>query len=169
RYINQDIALVKLRESIGLKTGWTGIAFSAVDTFFQHNVFHKFSYPGTVDLSDSTRVFNGDTLYYNYGTLDVVEPIFLGYNIFGIRGQSGSSLFYTDNERFYAVGTLAFAEQSKHTRVTRGLYYAFKSVLDDVTTWVERERVVPQLYDLAPPIQTRSILQPRLGFRFRRM
>jgi hypothetical protein len=64
-----DIALIKLNDALGIKTGWLGIAFSN-DEYFESNLFHKISYPMTVDPDDSTRIFNGDTLYYNYGTLD---------------------------------------------------------------------------------------------------
>ena len=65
----EDIAIIKLREPIGLKTGWAGIAFASNDIYFQNKVLHKFSYPGIVDPSDSSRVFNGDTMSYNYGTV----------------------------------------------------------------------------------------------------
>lgn len=150
-YIAKDIALIKLRQPIALKTGWLGIAFAQVDTFFQNNVFHKFSYPGTTDVFDSTRIFNGDTLYYNYGTLDLIEPNFIGFNIYGIPGQSGSSLFYTDNTRFYALGTLAFAFSSRHTRITRGLFYSFRAAMDDVTTYVGNDTQEPTRFSLANP------------------
>jgi V8-like Glu-specific endopeptidase len=150
-FMSQDIALVQLREPIGLKTGWAGVAFADGNAYFQNKVFHKFSYPGTVDPSDSSRVFNGDTLYYNYGTLDLIDDTFLGYNIWAVPGQSGSSLLYTDNIKFWAVGTCSWGHDSQHTRLTRGTFYAFKGIIDGVQDGVSRNRVRPLGYALMNP------------------
>jgi V8-like Glu-specific endopeptidase len=150
-FLSQDIALVQLREPIGLKTGWTGIAFSSDNTFFHNKAFHKFSYPGTVDHSDSSRNFNGDTLYYNYGTLDFITDNYLGYNIEAIPGRSGSSLLYTDNVQFLAMGTCSFSYQSMHTRLTRGLFYAFKDVIERVRIGVGQDHTHSASYVLMNP------------------
>jgi len=77
----KDVALIKLDKELGNETGWMGIAFSNDDSFFKNNVFHKFSYPAMVDAHDSTRVYNGDTLYYNYGIPGTVNNTWLGYDI----------------------------------------------------------------------------------------
>ncbi len=127
----KDIALIKLKEEIGIKTGWVGIAFSKDDDYYKNKVFHKFSYPGTVDLSDSTRIFNGDTLYYNYGMLGLIDTGWLGYNIYGIPGQSGSSLIYTDNKEYYSLGTQVWADSSRHIRITPEIFYSFKSIINN--------------------------------------
>lgn len=127
---NRDIAIIELREPVGTKTGWIGIGFSTDDNFYKNNVFHKFSYPGTRDLFDSTRVYNGDTLYYNYGTLDLVETGFFGYDIMGVPGQSGSSMFYTDNKNYYSLGVQSFAAMSSHTRILNTLFYSFKKIIE---------------------------------------
>ena len=74
-------------------------------------------------------MYNGDTLYYNYGRLDLIETEFLGFNILGIPGQSGSALFYTDNYVYYSFGTLTWAAQSRHRRLDRGMFYAFSEVI----------------------------------------
>lgn len=127
----KDIALIKLKEEIGIKTGWVGIAFSKNDDYYKNKVFHKFSYPGTVDLTDSTRIFNGDTLYYNYGILGLINTGWLGYNIYGIRGQSGSSLIYTDNKEYYSLGTQVWADSSRHIRITSEIFYSLKSIINN--------------------------------------
>ncbi|MBI1937827.1 MAG: T9SS type A sorting domain-containing protein [Ignavibacteriales bacterium] len=129
--LTKDIAIIKLREPIGIKTGWIGIAFSDDDNFFRNNLFHKLSYPGTVDVSDSTRVYYGDTLYYNYGTLDLIDGFYIGYNIFGIPGQSGSSLFYTDNNQYYSFGVLNWATKSRHMKINKDMFYAFKQLIEN--------------------------------------
>lgn len=124
-----DIALVRLSDNIGVSTGWVGIAYQNDDEFFSNNVLHKISYPMKPDVCDTTRIFNGDTLYYNYGILDLIDENWLGYNICGIPGQSGSSLIYTDNTSYYSFGTLAYSNQSRHKRITPEIYYPFKEVI----------------------------------------
>lgn len=126
--LSPDIALLKLEKPLGLKTGWVGIAYNNDDNFFKNSVFHKFSYPGTVDISDTTRIFNGDTMYYCFGTLDIVDN-WLGYYILGIPGQSGSSLIYTDNEKYLSFGTLVWSNNSRHLRITPKYFYPLASVI----------------------------------------
>ncbi len=149
RLYPKDIALIKLEDEIGIKAGWMGIAFSKDDDFFRNKVFHKLSYPAAIDFSDSSRIYNGDTLYYNYGVLDLIDSKWLGYNIVGIPGQSGSSLFYTDNEIYYSVGTLAWAGNSKHVRITPEIFYSFKSVLDNTAAEVDKNHIPLSYYHLS--------------------
>jgi len=148
-FVNKDIALIKLNDGLGIKTGWIGIAFSNEDSYFESNLFHKISYPMTVDPFDTTRKYNGDTLYYNYGTLDLVQEKWIGYNISGIPGQSGSSLFFTDNTGFYSFGTLAWSNQSRHLRITPEIYYPFKDVILDSLSLVGDEKVLVDDYFLS--------------------
>lgn len=148
-FYSKDIALIKLNDGLGIKTGWIGIAFSNDDSYFESNIFHKVSYPMTVDHNDSTRIFNGDTLYYNYGTLDLVQEKWIGYNIEGIRGQSGSSLFFTDNTGYYSFGTLAWSGNSRHRRITPEIYYPFKDVILDSLSLVGDEKVLVDDYFLS--------------------
>ena len=148
-FLQKDIALIKVKEEIGSKTGWIGIAFSKDDNYYRNEVFHKFSYPGTVDPTDSTRIFNGDTLYYNYGTLDLIEARWLGYNITGIPGQSGSSLFYTNNNEYYSLGTHVWASQSRHLRITPEIFYAFKPIINDGISNISDDNAISNSYHLS--------------------
>lgn len=150
-YLNKDVALIRLRDQLGLSTGWVGIGFSDTLSFYQNRLFHKFSYPGAIDHTDSTRVFNGDTLYYNYGRLDLVENATLGYNIAGVRGQSGSPLFFADDSHFYSVGTLTYSHQSSHTRLTRSLYSSLKSVIVGKLAEIPEVAPLPSRFILAEP------------------
>ena len=146
-YFSKDVALIKLDKDLGNETGWIGIAFSNDDSFFKNNVFHKFSYPAMADDHDSTRVYNGDTLYYNYGIPGTADNTWLGYDIYGIRGQSGSSLFFTDNKQYFSVGTLKFSLWSNHTRIIPGIFYAFKPFLEPGTTGVkENSKIINGFY-----------------------
>ncbi|MGH1365795.1 MAG: trypsin-like serine protease [Calditrichia bacterium] len=145
-----DIALIALDKPLGLQTGWIGIAFSEDTSFFQNSVFHKLSYPAAVDPSDPTRIFNGDTLYYNYGTLDEINDRFLGFNLTGITGQSGSPLIYTDNSVYYTLGVLNWAFRSRHYRINRGMFYALKSIVDDISTGLdEPEDMLPEAFSIS--------------------
>ena len=144
-----DIALIKLKDEIGINTGWVGIAFSNDDDFFTNNVLHKISYPMVPDVCDTTRIFNGDTLYYNYGILDLIGEMWLGYDICGIPGQSGSSLFYTDNISYYSFGTLAWSGQSRHLRITPEIYYPLKDVLSSSLSFIEYDNISEDEYHLS--------------------
>lgn len=131
---SDDIAILQLRESIGQQIGWMGIAFSSDTGYFSSKVFHKLSYPAVANPFDTTKVYNGDTLYYNYGHIDILLSDYLGVNspeALGIPGQSGSSLFYTDNSEYYSFGVLSTSNNYRHHQITRNIFYQFKNVMDN--------------------------------------
>ncbi|MFK5856991.1 MAG: trypsin-like serine protease [Bacteroidota bacterium] len=128
-----DIALLKLNEPIGQQIGWAGMAFSSDTSYFSDKVFHKLSYPAAPNPNDPTKIYNGDTLYYNYGLIDIVDS-FLGINspnAYGIPGQSGSSLFYTNNSEYYSFGILSYATQYKHYQITNNIFHQLTSIIYD--------------------------------------
>lgn len=129
-FMGNDIAMVELDDPVGEKTGWIGIGYSNDEDFFKNSVFHKFSYPGVRHLEDTARIYNGDTLYYNYGTLDRITNDGLGYNLTGIPGQSGSTVFYTDNKVYYSLGVLNFSSCSMHKRIDQEIFYSFKGIIE---------------------------------------
>ena len=135
-----DIALIKLNENIGERNGWIGIEYNKDDNFFKDNIFHKLSYPGAVDPNDPTRIFNGDTLYYNYGKLQLINTSWIGYGINGIPGQSGSSLFYTNNNIYYSIGTQVWSANSRHIRINNEIFYSFNSIIGNTITSVENKK-----------------------------
>jgi V8-like Glu-specific endopeptidase len=136
--VTRDIALLELKEPIGEETGWVGMGFHTDTSFYSDNVFHKLSYPATTSLTDSTKIYNGDTLYYNYGLiknfgngLGVISPEALG-----IPGQSGSSLFFTDNSNYYSVGVMVFSSNYNHFRISNNVFCQFKNILDNYATGI---------------------------------
>lgn len=141
-YWDSDIAMMELEQPLGEKAGWMGIGYSKDDKFFKNNVFHKFSYPGRVSFVDSTRIYNGDTLFYNYGTLDYIQKDWLGYNFVSIPGQSGSPLYYTDNKKYYVFGVLNLAFDSHHKRIDNNTFYPFRYVIERINTEIRNQ---PQL------------------------
>ncbi len=169
--ISQDLVLIKLRQPIGIKTGWIGIAFDENDSDFANMVMQQFSYPGTVDPYDSTKVFNGDTMYYNYGIPSVVTPEYLGFlYLDGIPGQSGASLFYTDNVHYYSFAVQQFSLDAEHFRISKDMFYALKAVIDGGTSSIETPPMVASGYVLTNaypnpfnPTTTISYSAPRAG------
>jgi hypothetical protein len=139
RYIDgashYDMALLQLLEPIGNQTGWIGIGFES-DDFVESNMWHKFSYPGLPHPSpalDSARNFNGDSLYYDYGELEVLEP-FIGIqssDAFGRQGQSGSSFFYSDNLASYSLGVMVWSAAYSHSRITNSIYHQLKPIIEN--------------------------------------
>jgi len=128
---SDDVALLKLTDPIGQQTGWIGIAFSSDTNYFTGKVFHKLSYPSAPNPIHPSLIYNGDTLYYNYGEIDLLGP-FLGLNspdAVGIPGQSGSSLFYTDNQEYYSFGVFSFSSLYRHYQLTGNSFFQLKNII----------------------------------------
>lgn len=140
----EDMAILELNEPVGAQTGWIGIGFDDHDSAISQPVYYKFSYPG-VPAWDST-VYNGDTLYYNYGLIDLVEENFLGIEHgFGIPGESGSSLIQaSDTETFSTYGVLTFANGLRHSRITGRKHALLKEIIkNDLSTGIEQTMTEP--------------------------
>ena len=116
-----DASLIELRDPIGDEAGWIGIASTADDDYFVGKVLHKFGYPGIVDPFDPAITYNGDTVYYRYGFVD--PELLVGYlsvpgsEAHGVPGESGSSLFYTDNIGYLSFATSSWATNDRHQRI----------------------------------------------------
>ncbi|MBN2165957.1 MAG: T9SS type A sorting domain-containing protein [Marinilabiliaceae bacterium] len=141
-----DIALLELRKPIGFKTGWQGIAFNTDTTFYTQNVFHKLSYPSIRSPFDSTLIFNGDTLYYNYGLIDYFgnnwNLPYIGVkngSELGIPGISGSSLFYTNNVDYYVHGVANFSRNLNHYLIGRNVFYQLRNIIDNYAMYVNEQ------------------------------
>lgn len=134
--LSVDIALLQLEESIGHNLGWVGMTFNSDDNYFNNKVFHKLSYPGNDLIFPPWGYTNGDTLYYNYGNVDVFSPQIIGVNSTeanAIQGQSGSSLFYTDNSVYLSCGVATASANYEHRRIDNSIFYAFTNVIDNYT------------------------------------
>jgi len=134
----EDYALLKLEKPIGRIVGYTSIAFNNDPAYFEDRIFHKFSYPNIVSPFDSTLVYNGDTMYYNYGKgVTTDHPFILDRLVIqsgdakGVPGQSGSTFLYTNNiDEYYNFGTFTWASSYRHYRITPDVFYQFKNILD---------------------------------------
>lgn len=132
-----DISILELEEPIGATTGWLGIGFEENDTQLADGIFYKFSYPATTIPDIDTNVYNGDTLYYNYGNINRLNPNSIGVTgASGIPGESGSSITKVVNGQGYtAYGTLSLANNLTHCRIQNWQFYAIQSIIaKDLTT-----------------------------------
>lgn len=124
-----DIALLKLSLPIGASLGYTGLGFNSDTSFIQNKLFHKFSYPAVKDFADTNKVYNGDTLYYNYG---LIKNISIYYGIgggAGLPGQGGSTFLHFDGTDYYNIGTLSYSSNSMHYKISKNSYYQLKNIL----------------------------------------
>lgn len=98
---NWDIGSIKLTTSLGNQTGWYGYGYNNNNSFFSSNTFHNYSYPAAYP-------YNGNRMYYRYGTFDIVYNHILYYKKTSYGGQSGSGMYYrnSSNNR-YVYGVLS--------------------------------------------------------------
>ena len=149
--LRSDIALMELAKPIGRQLGWIGLAYAEDTVLMNQKVLHKLSYPRIANPYDSTEIFNGDTLYYNFGKAD-----FSRYSQYewievkgtqGIPGQSGSSLFFESNNRYYTVGVLNTATDLHHQGITPNSFYQLKNILENSTSsGVDSEELIAKVY-----------------------
>lgn len=129
----EDIAVLELEKSIGLKTGWIGIGYNDNDSLLGDGIFYKFSYPGTTILTLDSNEYNGDTLYFSYGKVDYFSTSFIGIHNYqgGIPGESGSSIIKTINNEFYvSYGVLSFSGFLRHSRINNATFHAIEEIIN---------------------------------------
>lgn len=144
----EDIALLELQEPIGASTGWLSIGFDQVDSSLADGIFYKFSYPATTILAIDSNTYNGDTLYYNYGNIDMQTSTFLGINgASGIPGESGSALIKIKNRQSYTTyGVLSLSNNLRHTRINNAQFYIIKSIIaDDLVPVLKIKPSIPEI------------------------
>ncbi len=157
-----DIALYELKQPIGIQTGWVGIGFNSLPNFITNKVFHKFSYPGAPQPSNPGIVYNGDTLYYNYGYINEIQDF---YNINstmaeGVPGQSGSSFLYTDNNEYYSVGVMNFSTQYMHFKITNAVFYQLQNIIVNNPLSVKENKGMISKVNFYPnPFQQQAVLE----------
>jgi hypothetical protein len=158
-----DIALIELKEPIGMETGWVGISYDTNSASYLNKVFHKFSYPSVADPFNPARVYNGDTLYYNYGYITMTSP-YISINspaATGVPGQSGSSLLYTDNTDYYSVGVFNFSNGYIHYKITKEVYDQFNNILSNYATGINTVRETDRTIKIYPnPFRDTLFVEP---------
>jgi V8-like Glu-specific endopeptidase len=168
----KDAVLLQLDHPIGEQLGWIGLAYEELDqadaNFYQDKVFHKLSYPGVVSPWDSTKVYNGDTMYYNYGEITYLwnpNSTYLGVNSSSaqaIPGMSGSSLFHLENDKYFTFGIGIWSNYYSHNRFYNNLYFAFKKIVEVYTTSVGSQSEVSSVRMFPNPMSEQlTIVCPR--------
>jgi V8-like Glu-specific endopeptidase len=129
-----DFAIIELNKSIGLHTGWLGLAYTKDDEVLKNKLYYNFSYPATKSQVyqhlDST-IYNGDTLYYRYGKLAYINEncLYCG-PIPVINGQSGSSLFEVENYIDYSIYGVMTSVSCHFNRISAELFTTCAQLLD---------------------------------------
>lgn len=117
-----DITILELDKELGKLTGYLGLTSSAEEDSLKNRLYYKFSYPSIhVPVFDSVP-YNGDTLYFSYGTVESIGPntlMILGGH--GIPGESGSSLF-RKNRYWQAYGVVSRSVNYTHSRLLNWQY-----------------------------------------------
>lgn len=126
----EDLAILELEQEIGVSTGWISIGFEDSMTLSQ-SLFYKFTYPSKTILGLDANSYNGDTLYYNYGKINMVDPNRIRVNnASGISGESGSSILKVVNgQEYISYGTLSLASNLTHSRINNWKFYALKNII----------------------------------------
>jgi V8-like Glu-specific endopeptidase len=118
RNYDWDMGMIQLTGSVGDRTGTLGYGYDPDNSFFQNHTFHNMGYP-------ADNPFNGEKLYYCYGTYDQVTNDILYYNRPNYGGNSGGATYYKDNagQRYvYAVHSHTINGKSGQTRITQPKY-----------------------------------------------
>lgn len=134
-----DIILLEVNEDIGNDTGWLGIGYNNQDDELKDQLFHKFSYPCSAKFTQFENQINGDTLYYSYGIYDKVDEYISSSHPepIGFVGESGSSIFLTDNENEYVVyGVATWAVAFAHSRIDEKEFWGISKIIEPFTTSV---------------------------------
>ncbi len=133
--LNRDLALLELNNPIGENTGWVSIGYNSDDDDLIDGIFYKFSYPARTMIEVDSNNYNGDTLYYGYGTINNSLPtdnfIFVDH-LNAIPGESGSSIVKIDNGNFYtSYGVLSGGgiDHVVYARINQTVFYAFKDII----------------------------------------
>jgi len=159
----ENYALLKLERPIGKIIGYTGIAFSKDPEYFDNRIFHKFSYPRGINISDSTLVYNGDTMFYNYGTdvMSINGTLSLrSSEAKSVAGQGGSTFLYTNNkDEYFNFGLDTWVADMRHFEIKSDVFYQFKNILDSdsITTEIVIQKD-PSFILYANPLKEKTVL-----------
>ena len=137
--LNHDMGIIELDRSIGALTGWYGFGYNSLCSFFTGNNFYDIGYPA--DLP-----YDGEYMYYRYGSFDSCYTYELRFNSQSYHGQSGSGIHHvsTGDRTVYAVlshGTQSSPYYTDCTRITSNKYFDISDYINSNT---------PTTFDLMP-------------------
>ena len=82
-----DIAIISLDNYLGNQVGYHGYGYTSSDDYYTYTTFHNPGYPA------EPPDFDGDTMFYWWGTYDTVFTHLLYFERFCYKGQSGSGSY----------------------------------------------------------------------------
>lgn len=126
-----DIAILELEEPLGNKSGWISIGYESNDSLLKDGIFYKFSYPAITVLEMDSNEYNGDTLYYTYGKVNIVNENSIAIsNAAGIPGESGSSIIkILNDEKYTSYGVASTMVNFTHCKIKNWQFYAFQNII----------------------------------------
>jgi len=131
-FLGEDVAILELKDPIGNETGWLSIGFTRNEDHLKDGIFYKFTYPSRTFLPLDSNTYNGDTLYYNYGKIDLITNTSIGITgASGLGGESGSSIIkIVNNQKYITYGVLSFANNLMHSKINSWQFYMFKKIIE---------------------------------------
>lgn len=136
--LDYDVALLELDQQLGTQTGWVGMATFADTSWAYGKLVHRFTYPATVDPLDSSRVYNGDTLYYRHGLVTTDDsPYIRSQSAYGVPGESGSPTLVVLKDQVYVTGVFTFAVECRSSLIQNSMFTAFHDVIRGSTSNVD--------------------------------
>lgn len=127
--LNNDIALLELEAPIGRDLGWVGLITFPNAEFLNNLVAHRLSYPATVDIADTTRRYDGDTMWYRYGKAVVDRKFMYSNGPIGIPGESGSTVMLPYDGGYVATSSLSYAYGMASTRLDSTTFEQFARII----------------------------------------
>ncbi len=114
---DHDMGVIDLDRPIGALTGWHGFGYNNNNSFFTGNTFHNPGYP-------AESPYNGEYLYYWYGSFDWVGTYQLTFFKTAYGGQSGSGAYHINggDRTVYAVLSNGWALWTNDVRITEAKF-----------------------------------------------
>ena len=124
--IQDDYALLILEENVGNTIGWMGISYHENDSILTApTVSYNFAYP-------ATSGYDGQDMFYNYGSVGTGFGLTFNNGVVGIPGQSGSCFFYVDGAKHLMYGIYILS--TTNYIFTRSRLWEIQQMMDYSTT-----------------------------------
>ena len=147
----EDMTILEIDEMLGMETGWIGIGYNENEEELLENIYYKFSYPNS-SVPVGILPFNGDTLYYQYGAIDLINEYYIGItSTVGQPGDSGSSLISVENgESYISYGVATWSTSFRHSKMNNWRYHALKQIIEPNLVSIPEEPPAPSEIILFP-------------------
>ena len=135
--LNHDVALLELDHDIGVELGWCGMMNVDESTSFKDIVAHRLSYPSTQDHVDTSRYYDGDTLWYRYGSIGVGGTYISSPDNYGIRGESGSPTLIPYGEGYVTLSVLSWSRDLVSTVMNPTVFSVLSRIVSPTSSVTE--------------------------------